>query len=155
MPDPLQRLRGILGHRLPEEFELDNWDLWHEVVRSAAEKHPPRYRGASVVELFKEACSLYTSGLEESIYCWDTRRIEDLLTNVRQYARARQFVEVHLDEIRADIDWARVPRAENEKWDQLAGHGALTIDDAGMCLMRPEADQIIHLDSLLGRPSHR
>lgn len=154
MPDSLQRLRGILGHKLPQDFAPDNWGAWYEVVRSAANEYPPSPGVANVMELFKNACSRYAAVVEEAVYKWDTRRIEDFLERVRLYSRARQFIEGNLDEILADIDWTRVPRADNPKWDLLGDQSALTIDEAGKCLTGLEAPEIIHIDQLLDSSDH-
>ena len=92
MSEPLRRLRGILGHKLPEEFEPDNWDSCLNIVQSATEKHKPFPGAANVMDLFKEACSIHASNLEEAIYGWNTHNVEDLLENVKKFKRAQQFI---------------------------------------------------------------
>ena len=91
--------------------------------------------------------------MEEAIYRWDTRHVEDLRETVLRYNTAKRFIEDRLSQILCDIDWRKVPRASNEKDHQLVQYNVLTIDQAGMCLMGPDADEIVHLDSLLGRPN--
>jgi hypothetical protein len=156
MSDYLQRLRGILGHELPDDFIPDNWHTWYEVVQSSAQKYPERPGVANALELLGDACSSHATDFEEAIYKWDTHSMADLLEKIRLYKTARYFVESHSDGILSDIDWSQVPRAYNEKDDRLALYDVWTIDEAGMCLVGPEADQlIVHIDELLNRPPQR